>query len=279
MKPAMMEYYAPTGLDDAASLLAEAAEDGGKVIAGGQSLIPMMNFRLVRPPVLIDLGGVAELTSVQMSDSHLSLGAMVTTATVASSDQVRRSWPLLAHAATWVGHDQIRNRGTVGGSVVHADPSAEMPAVMLLANARLEVRSATASRTLEAADFFWGFMSTSLEEDEILVRLSLEIPPPGTRWGFCEFAQRHGDFAEAGAACLLPPGGRPRVVAFGAADRPFRATQAESVLADGPAVDAERLRRAVSDDAEQAGVADRAKIRLLSTMVRRAVAMAGDQQV
>ncbi|MEU3166958.1 FAD binding domain-containing protein [Streptosporangium sp. NPDC006930] len=279
MKPATMEYYAPTGLDEAATLLAEAAEDGGKVIAGGQSLIPMMNFRLVRPPVLIDLGGVAELTSVQVSGSHLSLGAMVTTATVALSEQVRRSWPLLAHAATWVGHDQIRNRGTVGGSVVHADPSAEMPAVMLLADARLEVRSATASRTVDAADFFWGYMSTSLEEDEILVRLTLEIPPTGTRWGFCEFAQRHGDFAEAGAACLLPPGDRPRVVAFGAADRPFRATETESVLDAGPAVDEERLRRAVSGDAAREGVTDRAKVRLLGTMVWRAVAMARDQQV
>lgn len=276
MKPAMMEYYAPTGLDEAATLLAEAAEDGGKVIAGGQSLIPMMNFRLVRPPVLIDLGGVAELTSMEVTGSRLSLGAMVTTATVASSSLVRRDWPLLAHAATWVGHDQIRNRGTVGGSVVHADPSAEMPAAMLLADARLEVRSASGSRTMDAADFFWGYMSTALEEDEILVRLSLEIPPPGTRWGFCEFAQRHGDFAEAGAACLLPPGGRPRVVAFGAADRPFRAAETESALAADPAADAETLRRAVSQDAEQAGVADRAKIRLLGTMVLRAAAMARD---
>ncbi|MEO3861509.1 FAD binding domain-containing protein [Acrocarpospora sp. B8E8] len=276
MKPAMMEYYAPTGLDEAATLLAEAAADGGKVIAGGQSLIPMMNFRLVRPPVLIDLGGVAELTSMEVTGSHLSLGAMVTTATVASSSLVRRDWPLLAHAATWVGHDQIRNRGTVGGSVVHADPSAEMPAAMLLADARLEVRSATGSRTVDAADFFWGYMSTALEEDEILVRLSLEIPPPGTRWGFREFAQRHGDFAEAGAACLLPPGGRPRVVAFGAADRPFRAAETESALAADPAADAETLRLAVSRDAEQAGVADRAKIRLLAAMVLRAAAMARD---
>ncbi|GAA3803549.1 xanthine dehydrogenase family protein subunit M [Sphaerisporangium flaviroseum] len=279
MKPAMMEYYAPTRLDEATTLLAEAAENGGKVIAGGQSLIPMMNFRLVRPPVLIDLGGVAELTSMEATDSHLSLGAMVTTATITSSDLVRRNWPLLAHAATWVGHDQIRNRGTVGGSLVHADPSAEMPAVMLLADAGLEVRSATGSRTVDAADFFWGYMSTALEEDEILVRLTLEIPPPGTRWGFCEFAQRHGDFAEAGAACLLPPGGQPRVVAFGAADRPFRATETESVLLAGPAVDAEKLRRAASEDAAQAEVKDRTKVRLLGTMVQRAIAMARDQQV
>ena len=183
MKPAMMDYYAPTTLDEAVTLLSAAAEDGGKVIAGGQSLIPMMNFRLVRPPVLIDLGEVAELATMKATDTHLSLGAMVTTATIGASPEIQRVWPLLAHASSWVGHVQIRNRGTVGGSVAHADPSAEMPAVMLLADARLEVRSATASRTIDAADFFRGYLSTALEEDEILVRLALEIPPPGTRWG------------------------------------------------------------------------------------------------
>jgi carbon-monoxide dehydrogenase medium subunit len=278
MKPATLEYYAPTGLDEAVTLLAEVAEGGGKVLAGGQSLIPMMNFRLVRPPTLIDLGGVAELATVQVSEEQLSLGAMVTTATLASSPQIHHSWPLLAHAATWVGHDQIRNRGTVGGSVVHADPSAELPAVMLLADARLEVRSASATRTIHAADFFWGYLTTSLEEDEVLVRLTLDVPPAGTPWGFCEFAQRHGDFAEAGAACLLPPGGPARVVAFGAADKPFRAPQAESVLAAGAAVDERTLLRAVSADAAQAGATDRAKIRLLGTMVQRAVAMAHQRQ-
>ncbi|HEY9521649.1 MAG TPA: FAD binding domain-containing protein [Thermopolyspora sp.] len=274
MKPAMMDYYAPTTLDEAVTLLSAAAEDGGKVIAGGQSLIPMMNFRLVRPPVLIDLGEVAELATMKATDTHLSLGAMVTTATIGASPEIQRVWPLLAHAASWVGHVQIRNRGTVGGSVAHADPSAEMPAVMLLADARLEVRSATASRTIDAADFFRGYLSTALEEDEILVRLALEIPPPGTRWGFCEFAQRHGDFAEAGAACLLPPDSRPRVAAFGAAGLPFRCPETESVLAADPVIDEESLRRAVSVDAARQGVTDQAKTRLLGTMVRRAALMA-----
>ncbi|WP_432974753.1 FAD binding domain-containing protein [Dactylosporangium sp. CA-233914] len=276
MKPGMLEYYAPTGLDEAVTLLSQVAEDGGKLIAGGQSLIPMMNFRLVRPPALVDLGAVAELTTVELTDAQLSLGAMVTTATVTSSPEIRHSWPLLAHAGTWVGHEQIRNRGTVGGSVAHADPSAEMPAVMLLADARFEVRSTSATRTIEAADFFCGYLTTSLDEDEILVRLTLDVPPAGTRWGFCEFAQRHGDFAEAGAACLLPPGGHPRVVAFGAADRPFRASRVESILADGGDADDRTLHEAVAADATQAGVSDRTKLRMLGTMMRRAITMARD---
>lgn len=279
MKPAPFLYRTPSTIREAIVELAECAEEGGKVIAGGQSLIPMLNYRLVRPPVLVDLGTVPDLRTTDITLSTMSLGAMTTTGWLARSPQVRATWPMLAHAAGWVGHAQIRSRGTVGGSITHADPSAEMPALMVLANASFRLEALGGSRTVKAEEFFRGYMTTVLAEDELLTRIDLDVPHPRGRWGFEEFAPHHGDFAEAGAACIAPAvgdGGTGRAVIFGVADRPLRAPAVESLLtgADQP-LDRQQLREAVVADLEAAGAATAPKLDLTVEMVSRAAATAG----
>jgi carbon-monoxide dehydrogenase medium subunit len=279
MKPTPFAYRTPSTVQQAVAELAECAEEGGKVIAGGQSLIPMLNYRLVRPPVLVDLGTVADLRLAEVTSSTMSLGAMTTTGWLARSVEVLAAWPLMAAAAGWVGHAQIRSRGTVGGSVVHADPSAEMPALMMLANASLHVESPAAARTLHAEEFFLGYMTTALAEDEILTKLELHIPCAAGRWGFEEFAPRLGDFAEAGAACVAPEAGGSgvgRAVLFGVADRPLRAPALESLLTgDERPLDRQQVADAVMADLDTAGTATPSKRDLAVEMAIRAVARAG----
>jgi carbon-monoxide dehydrogenase medium subunit len=279
MKPAPFLYRAPTTLERAVDDLAECAEEGGKVIAGGQSLLPMLNYRLVRPPVLVDLGRVAELKGRAVSREAFSLGATTTTGWVARSAEAREAWPLMSVAASWVGHAQIRSRGTVGGSVAHADPSAEMCALMVLAEARLTMASSRGTRVEQAEDFILGYLTTSLEEDEILTSIDFEVPNPGGRWGFEEFAPRHGDFAEAGAACTLPSlGGEGcgRAVAFGIADKPFRLRTVESLLTGSTRrVSRRELAEAAGEDFDTAGtiVADKGSMGI--ELVVRTVSSAG----
>ncbi|MGW3472776.1 FAD binding domain-containing protein [Saccharopolyspora sp. NPDC000995] len=279
MKPSPFLYRAPTNLKLALDDLAECSEEGGKVLAGGQSLIPMLNYRLVRPPVLVDIGNVAELSERTVNDQSFSLGATTTTGWIARSPAVRDSWPLLSAAASWVGHVQIRSRGTIGGSVAHADPSAEIAAAMVLADARITLRSVRGGRVENAGDFFIGYLSTAIEEDEILTRLDFEVPNAGGRWGFEEFAPRHGDFAEAGAALTLPAEGaqeRGRAVAFGVADRPFRLPSLETLLT----ASTERVARGVFDEAvgndfDAIGTITSEKRAMGGHMVARALGAAG----
>lgn len=279
MKPAPFLYRAPTTLDGAVTDLAECAEEGGKVIAGGQSLLPMLNYRLVRPPVLVDLGKVAELDRCTVGPQRFTLGATTTTGWIATSQEVRDAWPLISAAASWVGHAQIRSRGTVGGSVAHADPSAEMCAVMILADARLTLTSSRGARVEQAEDFLLGYLTTTLEEDEILTSLDFDVPNPGGRWGFEEFAPRHGDFAEAGAACTLPGLGEEglgRAVAFGVADKPIRLRSVEELLTGS----VESLRRtdltqAIDHDFDAAGTVLADKRSMGSEIVTRALTRAG----
>jgi carbon-monoxide dehydrogenase medium subunit len=234
MKPTGFDYHAPTTTADALSLLAEHG-DGAKALAGGQSLVPMLALRLTSFEHLVDLGGVDELRGIDVQDGSVRIGAMTTQATIERSPEVAESAPLLARATPLIGHFQIRNRGTIGGSLAHADPAAEYPAVVRTLGGELEVLSPSGTRAVPAADFFTGLWSTALAEDELLTAVT--IPHWSGRCGFAleEFARRHGDFAIAGATVAMELGSDDRVSRchiglFGMGAIPERADEAEAAL-------------------------------------------------
>ena len=202
MKPPRFRYFAPQGVEEALALLAEHADEG-RVLAGGQSLVPLMNMRLAHPGVLVDINGIRELAYVRPWDGGLAFGAITRDAAVASDPTVAAHFPLLAEAAHCVGHPAIRNRSTVGGSIAHADPAAELPAVMLALNAEFEVRSRSGSRTISAQDFFKGYLMTDLKTGELLTELRIPRLLPGSGSAFIEFSRREGDYALAGVAAVL----------------------------------------------------------------------------
>ncbi|HKC20234.1 MAG TPA: xanthine dehydrogenase family protein subunit M [Candidatus Dormibacteraeota bacterium] len=246
MKPPPFEYVRPSTLGEAVEQLASAGDDA-KLLAGGQSLVPLLNFRLAAPNLLVDLNGVAELSFVEAGSDQLRIGAMTRTRTLEVSPEVAKANPLLASAAGWIGHVQIRNRGTVGGSLAHADPSAELPALCVLLDARIVVTGPKGNRTVGADKFFKGLMSTALEHDEVLTEVTIPNLPGQARWGFREFAQRHGDFAVAGAACVVQQDAA-RLVVFGVADAPLRCTSAERELARDGGGKTETVVEALRDD-------------------------------
>jgi len=235
VKPASFAWYAARGADEALALLAEHG-DAAKPLAGGQSLIPAMNFRLARPAVLVDLNGAADLAGITaLPDGGLRLGAMTRHRAVERSAEVARRAPLLAETMPWVAHAQIRTRGTMGGSVAHADPAAELPAVFAALGARYLVRSRTGERWIGAEAFATGLFATALEPGELLA--AIEVPPLALRTGcaFLEMARRHGDFALAGVACTvtLDGSGRctaARVVLLGVGDGPVVSAGAAAAL-------------------------------------------------
>ena len=235
MKPAPFRYARPKNLADAVGLLA-AADHDVKILAGGQSLVPMLNLRLVRPAVLIDLNGVPGLDHITPSPAGgLPIGALVRHAALADSAAVIERAPLLAEAARHIGHAAIRHRGTLGGSLAHADPAAELPAALVALGAELVLHGPRGARTIQAPEFFRGLMTTALAPDEILIEI--HVPPQGPGWGFAEVVRRAGDFALAGVVALVgrPPGssGRcesARLVGFGVGDRPVRFAAAEEIL-------------------------------------------------
>jgi len=202
VKPPAFAYLAPATIDEALEQLAHAGDDA-KVLAGGQSLIPLLNFRLARPSVVIDLNRTAGLSDIRRTGGCLRIGAMTRTAALERSLLVAESWPVLADAAGYVGHAAIRNRGTVGGSVAHADPTAELPVALAALGARMRVRSRTAERVVPAADFFVGRLTTALAADELLVGIDVDPLAAGTTHGFAEYARTAGDFAIGGACVLL----------------------------------------------------------------------------
>jgi aerobic carbon-monoxide dehydrogenase medium subunit len=280
MKPPDFEYARPTSISAAVDALASAGGEG-KVLAGGQSLVPLMNFRLAAPAVLVDLNRVAELAFLERTDGELRIGAMTRTRVLELDPLVRTSIPILAACAPWIGHVQIRNRGTVGGSLAHADPAAELPAICLLLDAVVVAVGPNGERAIPTEEFFLGFLTTSLAEDELVTEIRLPLPAPGDRWGFREFAQRRGDFALAGAAVAVSASGEAtagsmtRIVVFGTADRPIRAHGAEGLLAGKPATTAalaEAARVAAADLAADDPRPDAVYRRTLTeTMVRRAL--------
>ncbi|HLW00562.1 MAG TPA: xanthine dehydrogenase family protein subunit M [Ktedonobacterales bacterium] len=234
MKPAAFTYYDPTTTAEALALLGELSEDA-KVMAGGQSLMPMMNMRLARPAAIIDINRVSELAYLNETQDGLSIGALTRQRAVERSVAVKQRFPLLAEAILSIGHPPIRARGTIGGSLAHADPAAELPAVLLALDGWVQASSARGTRQIAAADLFVGPLATSLEPDELLTEAYFPALPPGTGTAFLEVTRRHGDFALVGvAACLtLDQQGvctRVSIALLGAGDTQTRASEAEACL-------------------------------------------------
>ena len=202
MKPARFDYYEPKTLSEALDLLAKFGETA-KPLAGGQSLVPMMNMRLARPAQLVDLNGVRELDYLKVEHGELRIGAMTRQRLLERSPIVAEGWPLLRDATRYIGHVQIRNRGTVGGSLAHAYPSAELPVAMMALNAKFVLQSVQGKRTLAAEEFFVDVMTTVLKPAELLVEIRVPQTPPGTGCSFQEVSRRHGDFALMGVAGLI----------------------------------------------------------------------------
>ena len=235
MKPPAFKYVAAGTVEEATAQLAEYGDDA-RPIAGGQSLVPMMNFRLVSPAVLVDIRGIAPPDAIEEAEGHIRIGALTRHRALETSPLIRDRFPVLSAAMTHVAHLAIRNRGTIGGSLCHADPAAELPAMAVLLDARIHVARCNGARIVEAGAFFEGALWTALEDGEIVTRIDLPLLPPGTGWGFHEFARRHGDFGLAGAAVTATgSAGRAtgvRIALLGVGETPVRAPAAEAVLTD-----------------------------------------------
>ncbi|MCP5044437.1 MAG: xanthine dehydrogenase family protein subunit M [bacterium] len=234
MKPAPFDYVIPSTIEEAIGYLADDDVEA-HVLAGGQSLVAAMNMRMSRPELLIDLAKLDDLDSLREEDGALALGAMTTKRTVEFSPVALATQPLL-HAATMVlAHPQIRNRGTVGGSIAHADPAAEYPAIALLRDAEFTAQGPNGKRTIAARDFFITYFTTALEEAEILTEVRIPAMAPGTGWSFQEFARRHGDFAMAGVGVTLELDAsghcqNTQVVPFALGPTPVHATGVEEAI-------------------------------------------------
>lgn len=254
MKPAPFEYHAPHSLEEALALLSTYADDA-KLLAGGQSLVPAMNFRVMQPARLIDLNRIAELAHIREEGEVIRVGAMTRERQVEFDASIARRVPLLTEGAAHIAHPQIRNRGTIGGSIVNADPAAELPVLMLALNARLKARNTLGERWIDAKDFFAGMFTTALAPDEILVEIELPFMPARTGWSFMEVAPRAGDYALMGVAALvgLNDDGtcrEARLVYLNAGDGPVDATQAAQSLA-GEMLDEARIQSAASFASEK----------------------------
>ncbi len=282
MKPGRFTYHAPRDLDEALALLKEFGDEA-KVLAGGQSLMPMLNFRLAQVEHIIDINRVGGgLDTPRFGAETITLPALVRQRTVERSPEIAEALPLLTAALGQVAHPQIRNRGTVCGSLAHADPAAELPCVMSALGARFTIASADGVRTLDAADFFLFHLTTALEPEELLVEVTVDRLPAGTYSSFQEFATRHGDFALAGAAavCGLDDDGVVtgcRITAAGVAPTPQRMSAAES-LATGSQLDDTVLReieaaaREETDPTSDIHASSTYRRRLTGVLVRRALA-------
>ena len=277
MKPAPFDYHAPTTVDEVVALLHEHGDEA-KVLAGGQSLIPMLNLRLARFATLVDIGRVASLRRLERVNGHVVVGSMVRQRELEACDVA-----LLAAATPLIGHFQIRNRGTLGGSIAHADPAAEYPAVALALDAELDIAGPAGARTVPAAEFFVGTWETALADDEVLVAVRFPVWGEGSGFAVEEVARRHGDFAIAGCACgvQIDDGriSRAAIALFGVAGTPVRAEVAERALvgADADTVDAAEIGNLAAvgleppDDLHASGALRR---RIAAAVVTRAVARA-----
>ena len=234
MKPAPFDYVIPGTLDEAVGYLADEDIES-HVLAGGQSLVPAMNMRMARPELLVDLGKLDELDFIREDNGSLVVGAMTTKRSMEFSPLVASSQPLVHAATLMIAHPQIRNRGTVGGSVAHADPAAEYPAVAMLLDAEIKAQGPGGERTISSSDFFITYFTTALEEGEILTEVRFPPATPNTGWSFKEFSRRHGDFALAGVGVTLNLDAsghceNTRVVAFALGATPIRARALEAAI-------------------------------------------------
>ena len=234
MKPAPFEYHVPDSLEQALDLMSQHADDA-KILAGGQSLVPAMNFRIAQPSMLIDLNRVEELNYIHEDGDVLRVGAMTRERQLEFDLLIKKHTPLLHEAAPNIAHPQIRNRGTIGGSIVNADPAAELPVLMLALDARLKAQNTSGERWIDAMDFFLGMFTTALEPDEILVEIELPFMPARTGWSFMEVAPRAGDYALMGVAVSVTLDesdicNRAKLVYLNAGDGPVDAKDAAQLL-------------------------------------------------
>ena len=280
MKLPPFEYACPSDLSEAVALLA-ARNGDAKLLAGGQSLVPMLAFRLAAPALLVDLRKLPGLRKIDVSRNGVVLGSMVRWCDILADARLRTGHPLLLAAVAHVAHYQIRNRGTIGGSIAHADPAAEIPGIALACEAEIATVGTAGPRLIKAADFFIGPLMTLLEPDEIIVEIRFPAWPAQRRWGFQEFARRRGDFAMAAAVVWFDQdeGGRARnahVGAIGVGDRPQRLPEAEAAL-NGRMIDdaviaqAEAAACAAVDPQTDIQASAAYRRALLGTMVERAL--------
>ena len=280
MKLPPFEYACPSDLSEAVALLA-ARNGDAKLLAGGQSLVPMLAFRLAAPALLVDLRKLPGLRKIDVSRNGVVLGSMVRWCDILADARLRTGHPLLLAAVAHVAHYQIRNRGTIGGSIAHADPAAEIPGIALACEAEIATVGTAGPRLIKAADFFIGPLMTLLEPDEIIVEIRFPAWPAQRRWGFQEFARRRGDFAMAAAAVWFDQdeGGRARnahVGAIGVGDRPQRLPEAEAALNgcmidDAVIAQAEAAACAAVDPQTDIQASAAYRRALLGTMVERAL--------
>ena len=238
MKPPDFAYHRPSTIEEALELLAEFGDEG-KVLAGGQSLVPLLALRLARPEHVVDIGRIAPLSAITEDEGGLLIGALARHADVEDSPVVHRAQPLVAAAMPYIGHRAIRNRGTACGSIAHADAAAELPAVALAAGAEMIVRSRDRQRTVAARDFFLGYLSSDVNDDEVLTGVRWPSWPSSAGWSVQEVTRRHADYAMVGLAASLDVDGSGRVAAaalafFGAASTPIRVGEAEALMVGQP---------------------------------------------
>ena len=233
MKPAPFDYIAATSVDMAAAALADGGDDA-KIIAGGQSLVPLLNFRLLRPSILIDINRIESLAFISETATDIRVGALTRHYQLETSPVIARHLPVLSCAMTHVAHLAIRNRGTIGGSLAHGDPAAELPMMALLLDAELHIGSVSAARITAARDFFLDALTVDLNAGEIVTEIALPKLPPQTGWGFAEVSRRGGDFALAAAAATLAVAAgaivEARIALSGIGRTAVRAATAESLL-------------------------------------------------
>ena len=272
MKPAAFRYTVARSAEEAVALL--SCDEDAVALAGGQSLVPMLNFRLARPSLLVDLNPAADLAYLRESEGALRIGALTRQAALERSPLALARWPLLVEAVSEVAHSAVRSRGTVGGSVAQADPKAELPVALTALDARFHLRSRDGARTLSAGELFQGPLTTAIAPGEILAEIEVPAPVPGTRMAFVEQAQTHGDYAIGGAAVVLAPDGPAVVALLGAGPTPCRAAACERALAEGATdEEAATLAGAEATDDHRGAV--------LATLVARALARArsaGDRE-
>lgn len=260
MKPAPFAYHAPRDVEEACALLASGleADEDVRVLAGGQSLVPMMNFRLAAPAGLVDIGRIPELQFLRVNDTgELEVGAGIRQQELLRDPRVVEGWPVLARAIRLIGHPQIRSRGTVCGSLAHHDPAGELPAVAVALGAHLHLASVDGERDVPAAEFFITHFEVALRPGELVVSVTFPGFQRGAGWGIRELSRRRGDFAIVGACCILAAraasgNDATRVVVFGAGPRPLRVEEAEVLAASDYDFDADHLRRQVAEAVEPA---------------------------
>jgi CO/xanthine dehydrogenase FAD-binding subunit len=236
MKPAPFDYYAPASAEETVTLLAQLEDDDvdAKILAGGQSLVPMLNLRVARPEALVDLRKLDDLVYIRDEGEVIAIGAMTPKSAAEDSDLIKQKQPLLQHASHLIGHRQIRNRGTVGGSFAHNDPAAEYGAAAMVLDIEFKILGADGERVVSADDFYVTFFTTDIDSTELLTEVRVPVMPAGTGWGFQEMARRNGDLAIAGAAVTLRlENGNcvdTRIGVFGVNGRPLRMASAESLV-------------------------------------------------